>query len=100
MNHVKSLIRLIDRGDVIQVMLHDGSMIRGFWPHDIIARGNTVVVVRGLAWTAAQSFEERVIPLCDIGGVFGDRPADAARPDASVSRRPVPRGWTTIHRLA
>jgi hypothetical protein len=104
MNYVKALIRLIDQGVSTQVMLRDGSVIRGYWPHDIIARGNLaagVIVVRGVVSEGSETFEERVIPLCDIGGVFAENLPSATRPEAGAMRpKPVPRGWTSVHHLA
>lgn len=104
MNHIKSLIRLIDQGISTQVMFNDGSMVRRFWPHDIIARGSMeagVIVVRGLVCIDPQPPQDRVIPLRDIGGVFGETPRHAFAADPEFFRRnPVPRGWTTIHALA
>ncbi|WP_133718769.1 hypothetical protein [Methylocaldum gracile] len=103
MNNVTSLIRLINNGLSTQVMLNDGGMIFGFWPHDIIARGNVeagVVVVRGMVCVDCQPPQDRVIPLCDIGGVFSERPRQTFMADpAFFQRNPVPRGWTTIHTL-
>ncbi|QXP82697.1 hypothetical protein [Methylococcus sp. Mc7] len=99
MNHIDTLIRLIDQGFSTQVMLKDGSMILGFRPHDIIARGSVsagVVVARGLV-----GGEDRVVPLCDVGGVFSEHPREALTADAGFFlRNPVPRGWTRIHAAA
>ncbi|MDD2770585.1 MAG: hypothetical protein PHT19_17860 [Methylococcus sp.] len=102
MNHVSSLIRLIDKGVSTQVMLNDGSMILRFCPYDIIARGSVqagVVVVRGVVCTDPQAPQDRVIPLCDVGGVFGERTVFTADPEF-FRRNPVPKGWTRIHVLA
>ena len=100
MNQVNSLIRLIDQGVSTQVMLNDGSMIAKFRPHDLIARGGPqagVVVVRGTVCPEAEAPEDRVIPLCDICGVFSEQPRQAHPADpAFQSRNPVPRGWTTL----
>lgn len=101
MNHINSLIRLIDKGLSTQLMLNDGSMIRRFWPHDIIARGSVqtgIVVVRGMVCDESGSSQDRVVPLCDIGGVFSEQPRQsfAADPDF-IRRNPLPRGWTAIH---
>lgn len=104
MNYVKSLTRLIDQGVSTQVMLRDGSMIQSFWPQDIIARGDAaagVIVVRGLVGDSSETLEDRVIPLCDIGGVFAENMPAAIRPEAGALRRkPIPRGWKSIHHLA
>ncbi|SMF96517.1 hypothetical protein SAMN02949497_3917 [Methylomagnum ishizawai] len=100
MNHVNSLIRLIDQGLSTQVMLNDGSMLPRFRPHDLIARGSPqtgVVVVRGTVCPDDGAPEDRVIPLCDICGVFSERPRQAHPADpAFLGRNPVPRGWTTL----
>ncbi|AAU93211.1 MULTISPECIES: hypothetical protein [Methylococcus] len=99
MNHIDTLIRLINQGFSAQVMLKDGSMIRGFRPHDIIARGGVsagVVVARGLV-----GGEDRIVPLCDVSGVFSERPRRVLTTDAGFfQRNPVPRGWTRLHPLA
>jgi hypothetical protein len=101
MNNVNSLIRLIDKGLSTQVMLNDGSMISRFYPHDVIARGGKqagVVVVRGMVCIDRQPPQDRVIPLCDIGGVFSEQSQQAFAADPGFfQRNPVPRGWTTIH---
>jgi hypothetical protein len=103
MKNIHSLIRLIDDGLSTQVMLNDGSMIFRFRPHDIIARGNPeagVVVVRGIVCVDGESPTDRVIPLCDIGGVFGERPRQTFEADPEFfERNPVPRGWTRVHAL-
>lgn len=102
MNHVSSLIRLIDKGVSAQVMLNDGSMILRFRPYDIIARGSMqaeVVVVRGIVCIDPQSPQDRVVPLCDLGGVFSEPAVCAADPEF-FRRNPVPRGWTRIHASA
>jgi len=91
------LIRLIDKGVSTQVMLNDGSMILHFCPYDIIARGS--VVVRGIVCIDPHSLQDRVIPLCDFGGVFGERSVFAPDPEF-FRRNPVPRGWTRSHVLA
>lgn len=100
MNPVNSLIRLIDQGCSTQVVLTDGSMIPGFHPHDLIARGNPqtgVMVVRGTVHSGAEGPEDRVIPLCDISGVFSERPKAQHPADPGfLLRNPVPRGWTTL----
>jgi hypothetical protein len=98
MSHIDTLIRLIDQGLSTQVMLKDGSMILGFRPHDIIARGRVSagVVARGVV-----GGEDRVVPLCDVGGVFSERPRQAFTADAGFfQRNPVPRGWTRVHAAA
>ncbi|QSA98975.1 hypothetical protein JWZ97_01590 [Methylococcus sp. EFPC2] len=104
MNPINSLIRLIDGALSTQVMFRDGTMVTRFRPHDIIARGSVeagVVVVRGVVVADAQAAEDRVIPLCDISGVFSERPQQTFAADPEFLRRnPVPRGWTTIHTLA
>ncbi|MDF9393648.1 MULTISPECIES: hypothetical protein [Methylococcus] len=99
MNHIDTLIRLIHQGLSTQVMLKDGSMVRGFRPHDIIARGGAaaaVVVVRGRVGE-----EDRVIPLCDVVGIFSEAPRRVLPADAGFfQRNPVPRGWTRLHPAA
>ena len=103
MNKVTSLIRLIDNRFSTQVMLNDGGMIFRFWPHDIIARGNVeagVIVVRGMACGDGREPRDRVIPLCDVSGVFSERPRQTFAADPEFFKRnPVPRGWRTIHAL-
>lgn len=104
MNQLASLIRLIDQGLSTQVLFKDGSMVLPFWPHDLITRGNGgagVVVVRGLVGAGSQGPIDQVIPLCDIAGVFSQKPRQAFAPDPGFfQRNPVPRGWKTIHARA
>lgn len=104
MNYVETLMRLIDQKVPTQVMLRDGSVIRGFWPHDIIARGDVaagVIVVRGQVVASPEALEDRVIPLCDIGGVFAEKAPVTTRPEAAaLSGKPLPRGWTRLSHLS
>jgi hypothetical protein len=104
MNPVKSFIHLIDQGFSTQVMLRDGSLIRGFCPYDLIARGNPqagIVVVRGTVCTDPNSPEDRVIPLGDICGVSSEKPTRACAADAGfLQRNPLPRGWTSLHAMS
>jgi hypothetical protein len=95
---------LIDQGLSTQVMLNDGSMILRFLPHDVIARGSVqtgVVVVRGMDCDEPQVPRDLVIPLCDIAGVFSERPRQVYAADPDFRRRnPLPRGWTMVHARA
>lgn len=103
MDWAQTLIRLIDQGLTARVMLPDGSLIGGFSPHDLIARGPReagILVLRGVIGGTDDPPEDRVIPLCDIRGAFSDRPLRPAQADPEFLRRnPVPRGWTVIRSL-
>ncbi|CAL1238899.1 hypothetical protein [Candidatus Methylocalor cossyra] len=101
MNPIHSLLRAIEQSCAVHLLLKDGSLVRGFRPHDLIVRGPVergILVVRGMVDPGGgQSPKDRSLPLGDIGGVFSAGPRHRFTPDPSfLLRNPVPRGWTAL----